>query len=70
MYVDDSTVGVVSVEEGIEFFKFSKMAMKEGGFELRKWCTKRYIIEDEGAVETKLDESPMQNPHLFQRQMI
>ena len=39
LYVDDSTAGVKSVNEGIQFYKFAKRAMKEGGFDLTKWCT-------------------------------
>ena len=37
LYVDDSTTGVESVEEGVKFYEFSKSLMSKGGFELRKW---------------------------------
>ena len=67
--VDDSTVGVQSVDEGIEFYKFSKRVMKEIGFQLSKWCTnsKELInfinIEENSYVSTRCDENPETPPY-------
>ena len=36
LYVDDSTTGVESVQEGVKFYEFSKSLRSKGGFELRK----------------------------------
>ena len=36
LYVNDSTVGMITVHEGIHFYEFTKTAMQEGGFNLRK----------------------------------
>ncbi|XP_065665735.1 uncharacterized protein LOC136087157 [Hydra vulgaris] len=52
LYVDDSTVGVNTVSEGIQFYNFIKEAMKKGGFNLRKWFSNspelsRYIADKE-----------------------
>ncbi|XP_065658112.1 uncharacterized protein LOC136082626 [Hydra vulgaris] len=52
LYVDDSTVGVNAVSEGIQFYNFIKEAMKKGGFNLRKWFSNspelsRYIADKE-----------------------
>ena len=37
LYVDDSTTGVNTVQEGVKFFELAKSCMKEAGFNLRKW---------------------------------
>ena len=46
--------GVASINEGVDFYKFSKSAMKEG-FQLRKWCTNSkdlmVLIAEEGENE-------------------
>ncbi|XP_065671692.1 uncharacterized protein LOC136089569 [Hydra vulgaris] len=52
LYVVDSTVGVNTVSEGIQFYNFIKEAMKKGGFNLRKWFSNspeliRYIADKE-----------------------
>ena len=39
LYVDDSTTGVESVEEGVKFYEFAKILMAKAGFELRKWLS-------------------------------
>ena len=39
LYIDDSTTGVNSNEEGFTFYKKAKSAMKDAGFELRKWAS-------------------------------
>lgn len=37
IYVDDLVLGCKDVEEGKELYEVSKLRMKEGGFNLRKW---------------------------------
>ena len=39
LYIDDSTVGVHSNEEGFKFHQKAKSAMKDAGFDLRKWAS-------------------------------
>ena len=39
LYVDDVASGLSSVEDGIQFFKFANPCMRDGGFQLRKWCS-------------------------------
>ena len=37
LYVDDSTLGFGSFEEGYEYFLKARKIMSDAGFELRKW---------------------------------
>ena len=39
LYIDDSSTGVNSNEDGFRFYKKAKSAMKDAGFELRKWAS-------------------------------
>ena len=66
LYVDDSTVGVSSVEEGVEFYEFSKQSMSEGGFHLRKWFSNSYELmhvtqAKEGVVDEGVADSYTQS---------
>ena len=45
LYVNDSTVGVNTIHEAIQFNEFIKGAMQEGGFNLREWFSNCNIIE-------------------------
>ena len=63
LYVDDSNKGVNSKEEGIEFYKKAKSAMKDAGLDLRKWASNskdlmRFINEAEGIDST---DEPMKS---------
>ena len=46
LYVDDSTTGIESVEEGVKFYEFSKSLISKGGFELRKWLSNSKELMD------------------------
>ena len=39
LYVDDSSSGCHTMEEGYDFYKKAKTVMSEAGFDLRKWAS-------------------------------
>ena len=55
LYVDDTTSGCDTVEEGKKFYTRAKEIMSKAGFELRKWVTnnsdlRNFISENEQSV--------------------
>ena len=56
LYVDDTTSGTKSIEEGKEFYVKTKKMMAEAGFDLRKWKTnnkelQKYFDNKETPIE-------------------
>jgi len=61
MYVDDTTTGCNSVEEGKRFHEVSVKLMKEAGFDLKKWITnddqlQRFFDRGKDCVKTIGDD--------------
>ena len=46
LYVDDTTSGVASVDEGKVFYRKAKMILSEAGFDLRKWTTNNVKLQN------------------------
>ena len=65
LYVDDVASGVSSVEDGIQFFKFTNSCMRDGGFQLRKWCSNSdrlnaYFSDEESTGDAAMkDDDPV-----------
>ena len=70
LYVDDSTTGVNSVEEGMSFYDFAKTSLKEGGFNLTKWYTNspelmNYIVSRESGDNLEPEDELSDTTTLF-----